>query len=150
MVISIAHMPITRGSLLIEHIHPLLRVDETIIEKLAYRLIQGEQKTLSYVGIILAGHETVLALNRKYLSHDYCADVLSFSYDEDNEKDVLDGEVYVDLDTAKERHVEFGTSFEEEAYRYVIHGLLHLAGYDDATQEGRVNMQTIENRYLKL
>jgi rRNA maturation RNase YbeY len=60
----------------------------------------------------------------------------------------VEGEVYVDLDTAAERHEEFDTSFEREAYRYVIHGLLHLMGYDDATSEGQETMRQKENQYL--
>jgi rRNA maturation RNase YbeY len=56
--------------------------------------------------------------------------------------------VYVDLDTAAERHEEFDTSFEREAYRYVIHGVLHLVGYDDATASGQDAMRQKENQYL--
>jgi Predicted metal-dependent hydrolase len=60
----------------------------------------------------------------------------------------IEGEVYVDLDTAAERHDEFDASFEREAYRYVVHGLLHLVGYDDAQPAGQDKMREKENQYL--
>lgn len=66
----------------------------------------------------------------------------------DGEGPVVEGEVYVDLDTAAERHQEFDASFEEEVHRYVVHGVLHLCGYDDATESGAAEMRRRENRYL--
>ena len=58
------------------------------------------------------------------------------------------GEIYVDLDTAAERAPEFETTFEEEAARYLVHGLLHLMGYDDRDEEGQRQMRELEDRYL--
>lgn len=133
--------------LLIEHLHADLRLDEAALENLVRAVVTAEGFEIQYLGIILADHETVLALNRDYLSHNYLTDVLSFSLDDANEA-VVDGEVYVDLDTAAERHTEFGTSFEKEARRYVIHGLLHLLGYDDATPAEKSAMRALEDRYL--
>ena len=57
--------------------------------------------------------------------------------------------MYVDLDTAEERHDDFDTTFEREAYRYVVHGVLHLVGNDDATEEGQEAMRTREDEYLE-
>jgi rRNA maturation RNase YbeY len=133
--------------LLIEHVHADLRLDEAALEDLVRAVVAVEGFEIQYLGIILADHETVLALNRDYLAHDYLTDVLSFSLD-DTDEAVVDGEVYVDLDTAAERHTEFGTSFQEEARRYVVHGLLHLLGYDDATPAEKATMRALEDRYL--
>ncbi len=136
-------------SLLIEHMHPSLQVDEAALRRLILRVLAGEAYTLAYLGVVLADHATVLDLNRTYLDHDYHTDVLSFSLDEEAAEDaVVDGEVYVDLDTAAERHAEFGTSFEEEVQRYVVHGLLHLLGYDDATPAEKQAMHDREDHYL--
>ena len=57
--------------------------------------------------------------------------------------------MYVDLDTAAERHEEFDTTFEREAYRYVVHGVLHLLGYDDATEDGQQTMRALEDEYVE-
>ena len=130
----------------IEQIHPERRLDEDALRQLVEAVIAGEGATLAYLGLILADHETVLALNQEYLEHDYLTDVLSFPLSET--PGTVDGEVYVDLDTAAERHAEFGTSFEDEARRYVVHGLLHLLGHDDATDARRAAMRRLEDRYL--
>lgn len=103
---------------------------------------------LASVSIVLADHAQVLQLNRDYLGHDYHTDVLSFDLSAP-EGEAVEGEVYVDLDTAAERHREFDTAFETEALRYVAHGVLHLMGYDDATDEGKSIMRAFEDRYLR-
>lgn len=136
--------------LLIEQAHPALTVDEKALERLLYNVIAAEGARLRYLGIVLTDHATVLDLNRTYLQHDYHTDVLSFSLADDDAAGVVDGEVYVDMDTARERHAEFETSFEEEVRRYAVHGLLHLLGYDDATPADKAAMRRLEDRYLSL
>ena len=131
----------------IEQVHPTLRLDEAALRQRIDAVLRGEEQTVRYLGIILADHATVLELNRTYLAHDYLTDVLSFPLGEPDD-DVLDGEVYVDLDTAAERCAEFGTTFEDEATRYVVHGLLHLCGYDDASDDARRRMRALEDQYL--
>ena len=135
-------------SLSLEHDHPSLSLDEAVLEKLIRYVVEAEEASLVYLSVVLSDHETVRRLNQSYLDHDYNTDVLSFSLREDDEAANVEGEVYVDLDTAAERHEEFDTTFEMEAYRYVVHGVLHLLGYDDATEEGQETMRTKEDRYL--
>lgn len=129
--------------------HPTRSLDEDTLTTLIQRVTEGEGFEIRALGIVLADRDTVHRLNREFLGHDYPTDVLSFSLDEDAAADgLIDGEVYVDLDTAAERAPEFGTTFEGEARRYVVHGLLHLMGYDDATDAERAAMREREDRYL--
>ncbi len=128
--------------------HPSLQVDTRVLEALIWNVLTGEGAEPVYIGVILTDHETVLDLNRTYLQHDYLTDVLSFDLSESEDAHAIEGEVYVDLDTALERHEEFGVSFEEEVRRYVIHGVLHLLGYDDATPEEKAAMHALEDKYL--
>jgi len=128
--------------------HPSLQVDTRVLEALIWNVLTGEGAEPVYIGVILTDHETVLDLNRTYLQHDYFTDVLSFDLSESEDAHAIEGEVYVDLDTALERHEEFGVSFEEEVRRYVIHGVLHLLGYDDATPEEKAAMHALEDKYL--
>lgn len=134
-------------ALTIEQTHPSHRLAEGPLRELVRHVIEEEGCSLRTLTIVLADHATVLALNREYLDHDYHTDVLSFPLGAED-KDVVEGEVYVDLDTAYERHGEFGTSFEEEAKRYVVHGVLHLIGYDDTRPEEKVHLRRLEDRYL--
>ena len=133
----------------IEIVHPDRTVERELVETVVDRVIDGEGASIEYLGIILADRETVLDLNQRYLDHDYVTDVLSFPLREaDEESDTIEGEIYVDLDTAAERAPEFDATFEEETCRYVIHGLLHLLGYDDRTDDGQEVMRELEGRYL--
>ncbi|GIV61001.1 MAG: endoribonuclease YbeY [Rhodothermaceae bacterium] len=140
-------MPENAPELLIANEHPSYDVDEAALERLARHVLAAEGVRWQYVGIILTYHATVLELNRTYLNHDYHTDVLSFDLSDEATPERA-GEVYVDLDTAAERHAEFGASFEEEVRRYVVHGLLHLAGHDDATPAERAALRALEDRYL--
>ena len=133
-------------SVTITHAHETLAVEAEALQALARRVIAGETDADADLTIVLADHATVLALNRAYLAHDYLTDVLAFDLSETD--DVLEGEVYVDLDTAAERHGEFGTTFEQEVRRYAVHGLLHLLGYEDATPEAKAAMHAREDQYL--
>ncbi|WP_456428956.1 rRNA maturation RNase YbeY [Rhodocaloribacter sp.] len=134
--------------LVVAQAHPTRRVAEAPLERLARRIMRAEGIPWRYLGIILTDHAHVLELNRTFLGHDYHTDVLSFDLSADTPAEPLSGEVYVDLDTAAERHAEFGATFEEEVRRYVAHGLLHLAGYDDATPAQKAVMHALEDRYL--
>lgn len=128
--------------------HPSRTVDEGRLQRCLEAVAVGEGRTAEDVTVVLTGHDDVLDLNRAYLGHDYVTDVLSFWLGADDGAGPLIGEVYVDLDTAAERCAEFGASFEDEAARYAIHGLLHLCGYDDATPEEKSAMHALETRYL--
>lgn len=132
----------------IEHDHPSLSLDDDAVEHLIHHVLDAEGALPIHVSVVLSDHDTVRRLNVAYLDHDYNTDVLSFSMRDADASDAVEGEVYVDLDTAQERHEEFDTSFEREAYRYVVHGVLHLVGYDDATEDGQETMHERENQYL--
>ena len=135
------------GPLQIVHEHPTLRVDERRLHTILHALFEAEGATPLDITLVLTGHADVRALNVEYLGHDYDTDVLSFLLS-DGTSDGIEGEVYVDLDTALERHAEFDAPFEDEALRYCIHGVLHLLGYDDATATERDAMRALETRYL--
>lgn len=127
--------------------HDRLSIRPDFIEACVRNVLVGEDVLRAEVGIVLGNRALVRALNRRYLEHDQATDVLSFPLSGDG--DVLQGEVYVDLDTAEERCAEFGTSFVMEAARYVVHGILHLVGYSDETDEQRDAMRELEDKYLE-
>ncbi|WP_412068516.1 rRNA maturation RNase YbeY [Rubrivirga sp. IMCC43871] len=126
--------------------HETRSLDVDTARAVAQAVIDGEGLSTGDVGIVLADHATVHNLNREWLGHDYETDVVSFVLDE--APGIVDGEVYVDLDTAHERAAEFDTTPEREALRYVAHGVLHLCGHDDATDAQRAAMRALEDRYL--
>jgi len=115
------------------------------LRNLAIGVMKGENVPFERIGIILADHDVVTDLNRRYLDHEWQTDVLSFRL---SDEDPLEGEVYVDVQTASERCKEFGATPRDEILRYAVHGLLHLTGYDDATDEEREQMRRLEDDYL--
>ena len=128
------------------HDHRQAPVDR--VECVVRAVLEGEGATWHYVGVVLADAERVRALNRTYLQHDYETDVLSFALHEAD--DPVEGEVYVDLDTAARVADELGLAYEDEVVRYVAHGVLHLCGYDDDDERGRANMRRLEDHYLEV
>ncbi len=129
------------------HTHRGRALPASAVRLLAYRVLTDEKVRWDYVGIVLARREQIHAMNREHLGHDYPTDVLSFPITEAPER--LQGEVYIDLDTAAENAAEYKTSFSQEVGLYVIHGLLHLIGYDDAASDSRKRMKHLEGIYLQ-
>ncbi|NNF02878.1 MAG: rRNA maturation RNase YbeY [Rhodothermales bacterium] len=119
--------------------------DREALVDVARYVLRGERVPFERIGLVLADHDLVTELNSRYLNHDWHTDVLSFLLTEDPP---IEGEVYVDVQTAAERCEEFGSTPADEILRYVVHGLLHLAGHDDATDEERAEMRKLEDHYL--
>ena len=94
---------------------------KTISESEGYDLI-----SLNY---IFCSDEYLLEINKQYLDHDYYTDIITFDNSEDEGK--IEGDIYISVDRVKENADTFGTDFETEMRRVLIHGLLHLMGYTD-------------------
>lgn len=135
----------SRVDIHIDTAHRALCPSEDRLTRLTESVLGGEGIAFDSIGIILADHDVVTDLNRRFLDHDWPTDVLSFRL---NEEGPIEGEVYVDVETALERCEEFEVTAADELLRYVVHGLLHLAGHDDHTDEQRARMRSLENRYL--
>ena len=128
--------------------HPRRVAPVEAIERLLMHAVEAEAAEVAHLEVVFTDHETVLDLNRRYLDHDYLTDVLAFDLSDDPAS-AIDGEIYVDLDTAAERCSEFGESYEREVARYALHGLLHLLGYSDESQEESDEMKEREESYLQ-
>ena len=83
----------------------------------------------------------------KYLQHDYFTDIITFDYCED---DTLSGDLFISVDSVKENASFYGTEFEVELNRVIVHGLLHLIGYDDHKDQDIKMMRSKEDYYLEL
>lgn len=105
----------------------------------------SEIKTLGDVSIIFCSDNYILDVNIRYLNHDYFTDIITFDYCDGNR---LSGDLFISVDSVKENSVEFGTDFDEELHRVIVHGLLHLIGYDDHTPEEQIIMRAKEDYYL--
>lgn len=108
---------------------------------------ESEIRRIGNISIIFCSDNYVLDINQKYLQHDYFTDIIAFDY---CEGDRLSGDLFISVDSVRENSVEFGTEFKDELNRVIIHGLLHLVGYDDHTEKDIKLMRSKENYYLSL
>ena len=108
---------------------------------------QAEAKKLGDIGIIFCSDNYILDVNIKYLQHDYYTDIITFDY---CEGDTLSGDLFISIDSVRENATFYGTEFPVELNRVIVHGLLHLIGYDDHTEEDIAVMRAKENYYLSL
>ena len=102
-------------------------------------------KRVGDVGYMFVNDEKILEVNRQYLGHDYYTDIITFDYDEG---DVLNGDLVISLDTVRSNAAMLGKDYEEELYRVIIHGVLHLCGINDKGPGEREQMEAAENRAL--
>lgn len=108
---------------------------------------ESEIRRIGNISIIFCSDNYVLDINQKYLQHDYFTDIITFDY---CEGDRLSGDLFISVDSVRENSLEFGTEFKDELNRVIIHGLLHLVGYDDHTEKDIKLMRSKENYYLSL
>ncbi len=99
------------------------------------------------IGYMFVNDEKILEVNNEYLGHDYYTDVITFDY---CEGDVLNGDIVISLDTVRTNAEKFGKTYEEELYRVIIHGILHLCGINDKGPGEREIMEENENKALAL
>jgi rRNA maturation RNase YbeY len=108
-------------------------------------VVKTELKELGDIWIIFVSDQYLLEMNQKYLNHDYFTDIITFDYCEDN---VISGDLFISVDRVKENADSFNVDELTEIHRVMIHGVLHLCGYKDKTEEEEKNMRLLENKYL--
>ena len=108
---------------------------------------ESEVRKLGNINIIFCSDNYILDVNMRYLQHDYFTDIITFDYCEGN---VLSGDLFISIDSVRENAVLYGAEFEDELNRVMVHGLLHLIGYDDHTDEEQKAMREKEDYYLSL
>ena len=99
------------------------------------------------IGYLFVDDEKILEVNNEFLGHDYYTDIITFDYDED---DIINGDIVISLDTVRTNAEKFGKTYEEELYRVIIHGILHLCGINDKGPGEREIMERHENEALAL
>ena len=108
---------------------------------------QSYGKKVGEVGYMFVNDEKILEINNEYLGHDYYTDVITFDYDED---DVVNGDIVISLDTVRTNAELFDKAYEDELYRVIIHGILHLCGLNDKGPGEREIMEKAENKALEM
>lgn len=108
----------------------------------------SEGYELSQLNYVFCSDEYLLEINKQYLDHDYFTDIITF--DNSEEDNQLEGDIYISVDRVRENAATFHTDFDTEMRRVLIHGLLHLAGHDDTSEALKTAMRAKEDEYLRL
>jgi len=106
---------------------------------------ESEAKRLGDIAVIFCSDNYILNINIQYLQHDYYTDIITFDYCEGNR---LSGDLFISVDSVRENALLYKTEFADELNRVIVHGLLHLMGYDDHAPEDVAVMRAKENYYL--
>ncbi len=109
--------------------------------------IAREGRRPGTVNVIFCSDAALLEMNRTYLGHDYFTDIITF---DDSTADTVAGELYISVDTVRDNAASYGVTFTHELRRVIVHGVLHLCGYGDKTDEQQQVMRGKEDFYLSL
>ena len=108
----------------------------------------AEKNQISEIAFIICNDEYLLELNKTFLNHDTLTDVISFNLS-DKPKSIK-GEIYISVDRVKENAKKYRVGIKDELHRVMIHGVLHLVGYNDVTEKEKFRMRKREDYYLSL
>lgn len=111
------------------------------------KVVDHEQKKTDQLVYVFCDDKYLHKINVQFLNHDTYTDVITF---DESLGDLLSGEIYISVERVKENASSFGVSFDEELLRVMVHGLLHLCGHKDKTEEEALEMRRKENYYLSL
>lgn len=104
-------------------------------------------RKLGRVNVIFCSDSYLLKMNQKFLGHDYFTDVITFDYSEGSD---VSGDVFVSVDSVRKNAEIFNQTFDRELHRVIVHGILHILGFDDATETQISTMRCLEDEALLL
>ena len=106
-----------------------------------------ESYGIESLGYVFCSDDFLLEINQQFLDHDTLTDIVTFDYTEET---ILNGEIYISTDRVADNAKDFNVDFDTELRRVIIHGLLHMCGYGDKTEEEKLQMRSKEDEYLAL
>ncbi len=118
-----------------------------VIKKWVKSIIEQRGKRVGDINYIFCSDPYLLEINKQYLGHDYYTDIITFDYCEGN---LISGDIYISIDTIEANAVEYNQTFENELHRVIIHGILHLLGQNDHSEEESTQMHKAEDIALEL
>lgn len=119
--------------------------NKRLLKKWIRTVAEEAGKRCGEISVIFCSDGELLEMNRRFLQHDYYTDIITFDYCDGRS---VSGDLYISLDTVRANAQEYGEGFERELHRVIIHGVLHLLGLPDASEEEGRRMREAENRAL--
>ena len=124
--------------------HP--QIDEQKIANWIESVAKTYYKETGEISYLFCNDEKILEVNQEYLNHDFYTDIITFDY---SEKNTISGDIIISLQTVESNSQMYKTDFLEELHRVIIHGILHLSGLKDESEEEEKAMRNAENSALK-
>lgn len=121
--------------------------DEAIFEQWIEKIVASEKKQLGEINYIFCDDEYLHQINVEYLNHDTLTDIITFDY---TEGDVLSSDIFISVERVMDNATDFGVTFQTELLRVMAHGILHLCGYKDKTEQDSQLMRSKEDEKMKL
>ncbi len=105
----------------------------------------AQPKKPGEINIIFCNDDFLLSINNQYLKHNYYTDIITFDY---SDNQYINGDLYISIDSVKNNSEKFKTEFFNELSRVIIHGILHLSGFNDHTEKEKIEMRINEDHAL--
>jgi rRNA maturation RNase YbeY len=110
-------------------------------------LLTKEGYHLGEISVVFCSDDYLLDMNTQYLNHDYYTDIITFDYSDNK---IVSGDLFISFDRVKENAISYAVPTIYELCRVIYHGILHLCGYNDKSEEEKLTMRGKENEYLDL
>lgn len=123
------------------------KINKLKIHKLINLISKELSFNISYLELNFINSKEIHRLNKSHLKHDYSTDIITFDYTSNN-SNALDAEIFISIDDAENNAKKYKVSLNEELFRLVIHGILHLLNYDDKKVNEKKIMKQMENKLL--
>lgn len=130
------------------NIKPFYFPDRKSLKKQLFMLFKEKRYRVQSLHYIFCSDDYLLNINKTFLKHHDYTDVITFDLNTSNVKHVVSGEIYISIDRVKENAVLFKTSFHRELLRVIVHGALHLCGYNDKTIEQKKHIRIMEDEFI--
>lgn len=111
------------------------------------KVFKNEKIRLANLNVIFCTDKALLNINRQFLKHNYYTDIVTFII---SDSTAIEAEMYISVDRVKDNAKRLDISFKLELHRVILHGILHLAGYNDKSSQQIIKMRKREDHYLRL
>jgi len=124
-----------------------IKIKKSLLHKIVSSICGELDLNIYSLEINFVSSETMISINKKYLNHNYSTDIITFDYS--NERNNLDGEIFISINDASENSKKYHVTLNNEIFRLVTHGILHMTGYDDITLAKRKKMKKVEDTLVQ-
>lgn len=123
-----------------------IKINKKSLSEISRRVIEKEGFRPGNISVIITSDRILENINKRFLGKENLTDIVAFK---DTAKETVNGEIYISYDRVKFNSIRYcKRNFKQELYRVIIHGILHLIGYNDSTVQERKQMIQMENSYL--